>query len=75
MNLNERSLVNMQLINVQSIESLSKCHDSPKRTLHVQFSYYLLVFIRCQGHGICQLMCPDSREFAHFIKKMLIPRG
>ena len=48
----------MQLINLKSNESLSKYHDSPKRTLPVQFSYYLLVFILPQGPGICQLMCP-----------------
>ena len=52
-NLNEQSLLNMQLIMDLSNESLSKCYDSPKRALPVQFSYYLLVFIRLRGRGIC----------------------
>ena len=67
-NLNEYSLLNMQLTGVKSNnESLSKCHDSPTRILPVQFSYYLLVFKRSRGQDICQLTVSPPGEFANFI--------
>ena len=51
----------MQLINVKSNEVISKCHDSPKRTLPaVQFSYYLLVFIQSWGGAFASLQFPSG---------------
>ena len=36
-NLNEKSLLNMQLIDVKSNKSLSKCHNSPIFILFISF--------------------------------------
>ena len=41
----------MQLIDVKSNEPFSKCHDSPKITLPVQFSYYCFSFNSIPGQA------------------------
>ena len=54
--------------------NVSKCPDSPKRTLPVQFSYYLLIFIWSRGQGICQLtVSPPRGIFLVPFKNMLMP--
>ena len=65
----------MQLIAVKSNESLLKCHDSPKRSLPVQFSYHLLVFIRFRGWNICQLTVSPPWGICQFHLKNANARG